>query len=84
MSNLTKGIWEHLITKRKYNKLRIRLETKNEELEEKVIQMNTQKRIHDKQRETWERTFEEQEEKIIELKKEIKRLRLNKRNNERK
>lgn len=84
MSNLIKGIWEHLITKRKYNKLRIRLETKNEELEEKVIQMNTQKRIHDKQREIWEKTFEDQEERIIELKKEIKRLRLNKRNNERK
>ena len=76
MSNLSKAIWEHLITKRKYNQLRIRLETKNEELENKIIQMNTQKRINEKQREIWEKTFEEQEEEIIKSKQEIKKLKL--------
>ena len=65
-----------MITKRKYSRLRIRLESKNEELENKIIQMNTQKRINEKQREMWEKTFEEQEEEIINLKKEIKRLKL--------
>lgn len=73
---LIKSIYEHLLTKKKYNKLKVRFESKNEELENKIIQMNTQKRIHDKQREMWEKTFEEQEEKIIELKKEIKKLKL--------
>ena len=81
MSNLSKAIWEHLITKRKYNQLRIRLETKNEELENKIIQMNTQKRINEKQREMWEKTFEEQEEEIIKLRQEIKKLKLKNKEN---
>lgn len=62
-------IWEHLITKRKYNKLQLRNDVLREELEKKTIELNTERKLHNKQKEIWENKLKEQEEKIIELKK---------------
>lgn len=62
-------LYEHLITKRKYNKLQLRLDVLRDELDRKTTELNTERRIHNKQKEVWEAKLKEQEEKIIELKK---------------
>ena len=68
-SGLSKGIWEHLKTKKKYNTLLLKYNILQEELERKSSKLITEKRIHLKRQEVWEKTLKEQEEKIIELKK---------------
>lgn len=72
---MRQAIWEHLITKRKYNKLMIKYELAKEDIEHKVVQLNTEKRIHQKQKEIWEKELAEQELQIIELKKKIRKKR---------
>ena len=67
--NLTKAIYEHLITKRKYNTLKLKLDVAREDLEKKTIELSTQKRIRLKEKEIWENKLKEQEEEIIRLKK---------------
>ena len=42
-------IYEHLITKRKYNTLKLKYDVKCEELEHKVLELNTEKRVRIKQ-----------------------------------
>lgn len=74
MKGFTRAIYEHLITKRKYNKLQVKLDVKTEEYEKKVNELNTERRIHTIQKNIWQRNLTEQEEEIIELKKEIKTL----------
>lgn len=79
--SIRKAIYEHLKTKKKYNTLLIRYETKCEELDHKVIELNTEKRIKQKQQELYKEKINELTEdgiklnqKITELKKEIKEL----------
>ena len=67
--NLIKAIYEHLITKRKYNTLKLKLDVAREDLEKKTIELSTQKRIRLKEKEIWENKLKEQEEEIIRLKK---------------
>lgn len=74
MKEFTRAIYEHLITKRKYNKLQVKLDVKTEEYEKKVNELNTERRVHTIQKNTWETKLTEQEREIIELKKEIKNL----------
>lgn len=62
-------IYEHLITRRKYNKLQLRNDVLREELEKKTVELNTERKLHNKQKEVWEKKLKEQEEEIIELKK---------------
>ena len=69
MNKLTKAIYEHLKTKRKYNTLLLKLEVAREDLERKQVELNTERRIHQKQKEIWEETLKKQEEEIIKLKK---------------
>ena len=69
MNNLTKAIWEHLKTKKKYNTLLLKYEVAREDLEKKQVELNTQKRINLKEKEIWEQKLKEQEEEIIKLKK---------------
>lgn len=66
--SLKKAIYEHLITKKKYNTLLLKLEVAQEELEKKTVELNTERRINQKRKETWEKTLKEQEEEIIKLK----------------
>lgn len=66
--SLKSSIYEHLVTKKKYNTLKIKLEVTQEELERKIIELNTERRINLKRKETWEKTLKEQEEEIIKLK----------------
>lgn len=68
MNNLSKAIWEHLKTKKKYNTLLLKYEVAKEDLEKKINELNTQKRINQKEKEIWEQKLKEQEEEIIKLK----------------
>lgn len=68
MNNLSKAIWEHLKTKKKYNTLLLKYEVAREDLEKKQVELNTQKRINLKEKEIWEAKLKEQEEEIIKLK----------------
>lgn len=72
MNDFMRHLYEHLITKRKYNKLKIKMDITKEDFEKKVVELNTERRIHQKQREVWEKELITQEEQIIKLKKEIK------------
>lgn len=64
-----KAIYEHLITKKKYNTLLLKYEVAREDLEKKTLELNTQKRINLKEKEIWEKRLKELEEEIINLKK---------------
>lgn len=78
---MRKEILEHLKTRKKYNTLEIKYQAKCEELDDRVIQLNTEKRIKKKQQELYSEKIEELTTKIIEqkelitkLKKEIKEM----------
>lgn len=71
MKEFGSRIYEHLITKRKYNKLQIKLDVKTEEYDKKVIELNQERRKHKIQQDVWERNLKEQEETIVELKKKL-------------
>ena len=78
---MRKEILEHLKTRKKYNTLEIKYQAKCEELDDRVIQLNTEKRIKKKQQELYSDKIEELTTKIIEqkeliakLKKEIKEM----------
>lgn len=72
--SLISAIYEHLITRKKYNKLKLKYDVKCEELENKVTELITEKRIHIKRQYVWENTLHKQEQEIIELKQEISDL----------
>lgn len=72
-------IYEHLKTKKKYNTLQLKYDVKCDELQAKIVELNTEKRVRIKQREIYtERIKElidkniELESKLAELKKELK------------
>lgn len=66
--SLSKAIWEHLKTRKKYNTLLLKYEVAREDLEKKQVELNTQKRINLKEKEIWEQKLKELEEEIIKLK----------------
>ena len=53
---------------KKYNKLKLELDVTEEKLERKIVELNTERRLHKKQRDIWEAKLKEQEEEIIKLK----------------
>lgn len=69
MTNLSKAIYEHLKTKKKYNTLQLKYEVLQDELQRKTVELNTERRIKEKLKETWESQLKEQEQEIIKLKK---------------
>lgn len=69
MTNLSKAIFEHLKTKKKYNTLQLKYEVLQDELQRKTVELNTERRIKEKLKETWENKLKEQEQEIIKLKK---------------
>lgn len=68
MNNLSKAIWEHLKTRRKYNTLKLKYDVLQDDYERKITELNTEKKIHLKRQEIWEQKLKEQEEEIIKLK----------------
>lgn len=55
---MLKHIYEHLKTKKKYNTLQLKYEVKCEELERKILELDTQKKINRTEREMFEKTIE--------------------------
>lgn len=68
MKNLVNALYEHLITKKKYNKLLIQLEGFKEDLERKTLELNTNRKLLKKEKAIWDKILKEQEEEIIGLK----------------
>lgn len=81
MSRIFKHLYEHLVTKKKYNTLKLKYDVAREDLEKKQVELNTERRIHLKQRETWEQKLKEQEEEIIKLKRRRRKNEKNSTNN---
>ena len=67
MSRIFKHLYDHLITKKKYNTLKLKYDVAREDLEKKQVELNTQRRIQLKQKEVWEKKLQDQEEEIIKL-----------------
>lgn len=59
---MMKHIYEHLKTKKKYNTLELKYNIKCEELEEKIVELNTERRT----RRIEKQKFEEQIAKLVE------------------
>ena len=72
---LRKAIYEHLKTKRKYNTLLIKYESKCQEYDNKVNELNTQKRIRQIEKNKWEEEMNKYIEDNIALKETITELR---------
>lgn len=60
-------IYEHLKTKKKYNTLQLKYDVKCDELQAKIVELNTEKRIRSKQQELYEAKIKELTEKNVEL-----------------
>jgi hypothetical protein len=67
-------LYEHLKTKKKYNTLQLRYDVKCEELDRKVLELNTEKRVRVKQQELYDSKIKELTEENIELKTKITEL----------
>ena len=71
---MRKAIYEHLKTKKKYNTLMIKYETKCEELDNKIVQLNTEKRVKLKQQELYDEKIKELTQLNLRLKEENTKL----------
>lgn len=67
-------ICEHLKTKKKYNTLELKYDVKCEELERKILELNTEKRIRIKQQDIFNERLQELLENNIKLKEENTKL----------
>lgn len=74
-------IYEHLKTRKKYNTLEIKYIVKCEELEHKILELNTEHKVRVKQQELFNERIQQlveenikQKEDISKLKKELKEL----------
>lgn len=67
-------IYEHLITKRKYNTLKLRYDVKCDELEHKILELNTERRVRVKQTELMNNRIQELIEENLKLKEQITKL----------
>ena len=67
-------IYEHLKTKKKYNTLELKYDVKCEELEHKILELNTEKRVRIKQQDIFNERLEELLKENLKLKEENKKL----------
>lgn len=74
MDNLLKNVYEHLKTKKKYNKLKLMYDVKNEELHEKILELNEERKINKNLKNKFEEKLNEYIEENIKLKEELKQL----------
>ena len=75
-------IYEHLITKKKYNELKLKYKIKCDEYDEKVIDVDAQKRINRAERNQYEERIREYIETLSKKEEEINKLK--KKNKEKK
>lgn len=67
-------IYEHLKTRKKYNTLELKYDVKCEELEHKILELNTEKRIRVKQQDLFNERIQELIENNLKLKEENTKL----------
>lgn len=67
-------IYEHLKTRKKYNALKVKYDVKCDELEEKILQYNTEKKIKLMQRDLYEQRIRKITENNLDLQQEITKL----------
>lgn len=67
-------IYEHLKTRKKYNTLELKYDVKCEELEHKVLELNTEHRVRVKQQELFNERIQQLVEENLKLKEEITKL----------
>lgn len=74
-------IYEHLKTKKKYNTLQLKYDVKCEELEHKVLELNTEKKLRIKQQEIYNERIQklietnlELNEKLVKAKRELREV----------
>lgn len=67
-------IYEHLITRRKYNTLKLKYDVKCDELEHKILELNTERRVRIKQQDLMNNRIQELLEENIKLKEQITKL----------
>ena len=72
--SLKKSIYEHLITKKKYNSKCIECDALKMDITKRDILMNEQKEIFIAKEIEWHKVLKEQEEEIIKLKKKIVKM----------
>ena len=72
--SIEKALYEHLKTKKKYNKLQLMYDVRNEELAEKVIELNDQKKINKMLREKFDAETNKLIEENLELKAQLRKL----------
>lgn len=68
--SIKKAIYEHLKTRKKYNTLMLKYETKCEEYDNKTAEIKTQRRIRQIEKQKWEETLNEYITEITTLKEE--------------
>lgn len=71
---MTDKIYEHLKTRKKYNTLELKYDVKCEELERKILELNTEKRVRIKQQEIFNERLTELLELNMKLKEENTKL----------
>ena len=67
-------IYEHLKTKKKYNTLQLKYDVKSDELEHKILELNTEKKIRVKQQDLFNQRIQELLEENMKLKEDISKL----------
>ena len=70
--SITKAIYEHLITKQKYNRKSLEVDVLKEDIARQKIRMKEQEKIFEIKQAIWEETLKDQEEEIIKLKRKSK------------
>lgn len=70
---MVKQIYEHLKTRKKYNTLQLKYDIKCEELEEKIIELNLERKMRKLEKEKYDKIIEDYLEKIKKLKEKDKK-----------
>lgn len=74
MGNMVDKIYEHLITKKKYNTMKLKYDVKCEELEHKIMELSTERRVRVKQLDLFNERIKELLEENLKLKEQIAKL----------
>jgi uncharacterized coiled-coil DUF342 family protein len=67
-------IYEHLKTRKKYNTLQLKYEVKCDDLEHKILELNTERKVRVKQQDLFNERIQELVEENLKLKEDISKL----------
>ena len=67
-------IYEHLKTRKKYNTLQLKYDVKCDELEHKILELNTERKVRVKQQDLFNERIQELVEENLKLKEDITKL----------